>query len=215
MMSKLNTVIIADNYGIMRRGLIDIIRENWGHVNILEAKTFDQALLYLKKPVDLLILDINMPGCNRVTMLDMLKIQSTTKIKILMFSSDDGKIFALRYMQAGANGYLNKNSDEPEVILAIQTVMDGRRYVCKQMKDYMLNSFLANREQSTNPLYLLSAREMEVAHHLSQGKGVLEISVMLNLKMGTISTYKVRTFEKLGVRSTVELAEKLKLYAVF
>lgn len=214
MLPKLNKVIIADDHGIVRRGITNIIRENWGAVDVLQAETFEEALLYLQKPVDLLILDINMPGGNKVTMLDMVKNMQPTA-KILMFSSYDEKIFARRYMQAGANGYLNKNSDEPDIIIAIQTVMEGRKYLSEQMKDNMLDSVLGNHEQSINPLGLLSDREMEVALYLSQGKGVLKIAMIMNLKMGTVSTYKVRTFEKLGVKSTVELAEKLKLYAAF
>ncbi len=213
MNAKLTNAIIADDHGIVRRGVINIIRENWAAVNVLQAETFEQALFHLQKPVDLLILDINMPGGNKIAMLDIVKSMQP-KIKILMFSSYDEKIFAMRYIQAGANGYVNKNSDEQDIIKAIQTVMEGRKYVSQEMKESLLETF-SNNEPGDNPLSLLSNRELEVALHLAQGLGVLEISKIMNLQMGTISTYKVRTFEKLGVKSTIELAEKFKLYSSF
>lgn len=212
MATKLTKIIIADDHGIVRRGIINIILENWGSVNILQAETFEQVLFHLQKPADLLILDINMPGGNKVEMLDVVK-SFQRKIKILMFSSYHERIFALRYIQAGADGYLNKNSDELEIIKAIHTVMEGRKYVSQVMKDSLLDMFATDHEQGANPLNLLSNRELEVGLHLSQGVGVLEISKIMNLQMGTISTYKVRTFEKLGVKSIVELAEKFKLYS--
>lgn len=212
MTTKLTKIIIADDHGIVRRGIINIILENWGSVNILQAETFEQVLFHLQKPADLLILDINMPGGNKVEMLDVVK-SFQRKIKILMFSSYHERIFALRYIQAGADGYLNKNSDELEIVKAIHTVMEGRKYVSQVMKDSLLDMFATDHEQGANPLNLLSNRELEVGLHLSQGVGVLEISKIMNLQMGTISTYKVRTFEKLGVKSIVELAEKFKLYS--
>jgi DNA-binding NarL/FixJ family response regulator len=214
MASKLTKVIVADDHGIVRRGIINIIRENWGAINILQAETFEQALFHLHKPADLLILDINMPGGNKVGMLEIVKKLQHT-IKILMFSSYDEQMFALRYIQAGANGYLNKNSDELDIVKAIQTVMDGRKYVSQEMKDSLLDLHFNNNEHGLNPLSVLSNRELEVALHLSKGMGVLEISKMMDLRMGTISTFKARTFEKLGVKSIVELAEKFKLYSSF
>src|SRR5688500_16916013 len=107
MITKLTTIIIADDHGIVRRGIINIILENWGNVNILQAETFEQVLFHLQKPADLLILDINMPGGNKIEMLDVVK-SFQRRIKILMFYSYHEKIFALRYIQAGAAGYLNK-----------------------------------------------------------------------------------------------------------
>lgn len=94
---------------------------------------------------------------------------------------------------------MNKNSDELEIIKAIQTVMEGRKYISQVMRDSLLDMFATDNQQETNPLSLLSNRELEVGLHLSQGVGVLEISKIMNLQMGTVSTYKIRTFEKLGV----------------
>lgn len=212
MTARPTKMIIADDHSIVRRGIMNIILENWGTIDVLQAETFAQVLVHLQKPADLLILDINMPGGNKVEMLDVVK-SFQPKIKILMFSSYHEQIFAMRYIQAGANGYLNKNSDEKEIVKAIQTVMEGRKYVSQTMKDSLLDLFATDNEQGSNPLNLLSNRELEVGIHLAQGVGVLEISKLMNLQMGTISTYKMRTFEKLGVKSIVELAEKFKLYS--
>lgn len=214
MNAKLTKVIIADDHGIVRRGVINIIRENWGTINILQAETFEQTLAHLQKPADLLILDINMPGGNNIAMVKIIKsIQAKTKI--LMFSSYHENIFALRYLQAGANGYLSKNSDELEIVKAIHAVMEGRKYLSQEMKDSLLDIFSINGEEQINPLALLSNRELEVGIHLAQGTGVLEISKLMNLQIGTVSTYKARTFEKIGVKNIVALAEKFKLYASF
>jgi two-component system invasion response regulator UvrY len=210
--SKLTKVIIADAHGIMRRGVTNIIKEKWVEVTVLQAETFEQALFHLEMQADLLILDIDIPGGNGLSTLDLLRI-TKPKIKILIFSFYDEKIFAMRYIQAGANGYLNKNSHEQDLIKAIQTVMQGKRYISQELNDNLLD-MLANNEQGKDPLRLLSKRELEVALHLAQGMRVLEISKKLNLQMGTVSTYKIRTFEKLGVKSIVELAEKFKLHSL-
>jgi two-component system invasion response regulator UvrY len=214
MNAKLTKIIIADDHGIVRRGIINIIRENWGTVNILQAETFEQTLMHLRKPADLLILDINMPGGNNVAMINIIK-NMQERMKILIFSSYHENIFALRYLQAGANGYLSKHSDELEIIKAIQAVLEGRKYISEEMKAGLPDVISVNGEEETNPLTLLSNRELEVGIHLAQGTGVLEISRLMNLQMGTVSTYKARTFEKLGVKNIVALADKFKLYASF
>jgi two-component system invasion response regulator UvrY len=210
--TNLTKVIIADAHGIIRRGVINIIKEKWTGVNVLQADTFEQALSYLQMQADLLILDIDIPGGNSLSMLDLLRT-TKPKIKILIFSFYDEKIFAMRYIQAGANGYLNKNSHEQDLIKAIQTLMQGKRYISQELNDNLLDMF-ANNEKGKDPLLLLSNRELEVALYLAQGMRVLEISKKMNLQMGTISTYKIRTFEKLGVKSIVELVEKFKLYSL-
>jgi len=179
-------------------------------VEVSQVGTFNEALECINKgKVDLVILDINLPGGNNIQMVDSLKAIQTD-IKIIIFSSYDEKIYAARYLKAGAKGYLNKETSNKEIKKAIQSVLSGGVYMSDVVKDLMLYGVL-NIESSQNPLGALSNREIEVAQLLITGQSVTQISTTLNLKLSTISTYKNRIFEKLNVNNIVQLLEKFKV----
>lgn len=204
-------IIIADDHGVVRRGIANIINENWERTSFSFADSFDQAVVKLNESADLLILDINMPGGNKFTMVDEAR-RLQPNIKILIFSSYNESIYAGRYLQAGANGYLQKNSEEPEIVNAIGTVLAGKKYVSNQLKDSLVDAFEESYFHNKNPINSLSNRELEIGMLLVSGSGVLEISNKLNIQMGTVSTYKGRIFDKLRVKSVVELVGKFQLY---
>ncbi|WP_443939332.1 response regulator [Pedobacter sp. MW01-1-1] len=202
-------VLIADDHEIVRRGLKSLISDFWSGVEFLYASTFDAALTELEKAPNLVIVDVNLPGGNNLKVIDQIKsVQANAKI--LVFSSLNENIYAVPYLKAGASGYLTKNAEESEIVTAITTILAGSRYSSKNVKENMFNSILGN--DADNPFTKLSGRELEVAELLTKGVGVLEISNQLNLQMGTVSTYKLRLFQKLKIKSIIELAEKMSIY---
>lgn len=203
------TVLIADDHEIIRRGLKSLISDFWGGVEIIDASTLEQALVETEKSPSLIIIDVNLPGGNNLKVIDQIKLVQPNA-KILVFSSLNENIYAVPYLKSGASGYLTKNAEESEIVTAITTILAGSRYSSRNVKENMFNSILGN--DVDNPFTKLSGRELEVAELLTKGIGVLEISNQLNLQMGTVSTYKLRLFQKLKIKSIIELAEKMSIY---
>ena len=202
-------MLIADDHEIIRRGLRSLISDYWIGVEILEAGTMATALTATEKFPSLIIVDVNLPGGNNLKVIEQLKLVQSNA-KILVFSSLNENIYAVPYLKAGASGYLMKNAEESEIVTAITTILAGSRYSSRNVKENMFNSILGN--DADNPFTKLSGRELEVAELLTKGVGVLDISHQLNLQMGTVSTYKLRLFQKLKIKSIIELAEKMSIY---
>lgn len=204
-------ILIADDHSVVRQGVSLILREFFTDMEVTQVDTFNLALDMLNREVfSLILLDINLPGGNSITMIDDVKaIQNNARI--LVFSAYDEEQYALRYIQAGADGYLNKLSSEDKIILAVKTVLNGERYMGDTIKN-MLRQY-PEAILYENPFFMLSNREMEITLLLVNGEGNLEIANKLNIRMSTVSTYKSRIFEKLGVNNVVSLAEKYKLHA--
>jgi len=182
------------------------------NAQVVEAETLDQAITQLEsRPFDLLILDINIPGGNNLQMIDAIRLRQPG-IKILMFSGYEEQLFALNYIQAGADGYLVKYSSEEEIKTALRMVMNNEKYISAAVKDQLLARLHQPRPVTENPLNSLSAREREVLNLLMKGSSIAKIADTLHLQVTTVSTYKTRIFEKMGADNIVALIEKVKLY---
>jgi len=202
-------ILLADDHSVVRHGISLILREVYGNAEILHADNFNEVLLKLKEKVSLIFLDINLPGGNSPKMIEKIR-EKNSKVNILMFSAYDEEQYALRYIHAGANGFLNKDSSDAEILLAVRSVLKTGKYISPSIKEKILeNVFL---KTPINPLETLSDREAEVARLLAKGEGNLEIANRLNIQMTTVSTYKNRIFEKLKINNVVSLVEILKIY---
>ncbi|SFC15994.1 DNA-binding response regulator, NarL/FixJ family, contains REC and HTH domains [Parapedobacter composti] len=208
-------VLIADDHGIVRLGTSIVIKEALPLANITQAGDVDELIRFLsEKQYDLLLLDINMPGGNNITMVEkVLAVQPG--IKILVFSSYDETLYALRYLQAGASGYLSKNASKTELKNAILAVVQRGKYMSPEIQELYYHTLTMGKSfiAADNPLNKLSNREVDVAKYLVQGMGIQDVSKTLNLSTSTVSTYKTRIFEKLQVNNLVELIEKFRLYS--
>lgn len=209
-------ILITDDHDIVRLGASIVIKETIPDAVIHQATDFKETLKLLKdRKYEMLLLDINMPGGNNIRMIqDVLSIQPD--VKILVFSSYEENIYALRYLQAGASGYIHKNSTKEDLKNAIKSVLKKGRYMSPEVSNLYLETLTAGKSSqvSANPLNLLSNREMDVAKLLVKGLSIAEVSKTLGLKNSTISTYKTRIFEKLQVENIRELIEKFRLYEV-
>ncbi|MCK7554154.1 response regulator transcription factor [Chitinophaga sedimenti] len=201
-------MLLADDHAIIRFGLKQIITEAFSNVSIREATTFDEAIgIAGREPIDLLILDINLPGGNSIQMLDSIRLRQP-KIKILIFSALEEQLYAINYLQAGADGFLQKSSEESEVKKAIETILGNEKYLSTSTRQRLLDKAGDNRHQ--NPFDSLSAREVDIMNQLIKGTPVAKIAEILNLHISTVSTYKTRLYTKLGVTNIIELLEKIK-----
>lgn len=207
-------ILIADDHAIVRHGTMLFINEWLPGARITEADNFNKVVKTLEEhSFDLLILDINIPGGNNIQMIDVARLKQPG-IRILIFTAYDEQLYAIRYLQAGANGYLHKLASEDQIKKAIETVLNDEQYMSRDVKDNLLRMVMFNGKKNTqsNPLNTLSNREIEVARFLVQGLSLMEISKTLHLQISTVSTYKNRIFEKLSIGNLVELVEKVRLY---
>ena len=203
-------ILLADDHSVVRQGISMILKESYEDLTILHAADFNEALHLLgTNLLYLIVLDISIPEGKGVQMVEMIK-EISPEIKILMFSAYEEELYALRYLKAGADGYLNKLSSETEFRIAFKAMIEDGTYMSEAIKKKIISASL--NKKSDNPLDILSNREIEIARLLVKGEGNLEIANKLNLQNSTVSTYKNRIFEKLSINNTVALVSLLQAY---
>lgn len=202
--------LVADDHTVVRQGLSMIIKELYEKAIIIQVENFVSIIEVLKnEPIEVLILDINFPDGNSISIIpEVKKIQP--EVKIMIFSAFDESVHALRFFNAGANGFLNKLSEEDEIKQAISTLVSEGKFMSTLTKEKILNSYLSGNK--VNPIEHLSAREIEIARLLVKGYGNLEISNALEIQKTTVSTYKKRIFEKLQIDNLAALIETFTFF---
>jgi DNA-binding NarL/FixJ family response regulator len=206
------SVLIAEDHTMVRHGTSMLLKELFPDGKVSQAINFEQLLELLgHQPFDLLILDINIPGGDSLQMIDVVRLRQPS-IKILVFSAYDEQLFAIRYLQAGANGYLMKDATEEEMKNAIRAVLKNDVYLSGEVQQLLLSNATTKKITGINPLLTLSSRETEVMQQLVKGKKLAAIAQQLSLQVSTVNTYKTRIFAKLEVSNVVELVQKIQLY---
>jgi len=205
----MTNILIAEDHAIVRLGISILLKNLYPGTNVLEVDDFNEAIKVINQhPIDLIILDINIPNGNSIQMIDTIRVRQPDT-KILIFSAYDEDLYAQRYIEAGANGFLSKGARGPEIDKAIKTVLNYDIYASEYVKQSLLQR-LADKNAVSNPLQTLSNRETEVMQLLIEAKSVSEISNILNLQISTVSTYRKRIFEKLSIKNIVELIQKYR-----
>ncbi|KAB7627694.1 UvrY/SirA/GacA family response regulator transcription factor [Alkalilimnicola sp. S0819] len=196
-------VVLVDDHQLVRSGIRRILDEAEGIQVIAEAASGEEALKLVREHHPTVVLmDVNMPGIGGLEATrKLLRIDENLKIIALTVHVDEP--YPSRLLEAGAAGYLTKGCDEQEIIGAIRAVARGERYIGADIARQMALSNLNGN--SRNPFDKLSQREVQVMMMITQGVKVQEISDTLCLSPKTVSTYRYRLYEKLGVQNDVEL----------
>ncbi|MCF0074072.1 response regulator transcription factor [Dyadobacter sp. CY261] len=207
------SILIADDHQLVRKGLQMVVKDVLGYnVGVEFAENGRQVIEKVtEKDFDLLITDLNMPETNDLALIpDILSIRP--KLRILVVTMKPDKVFATRFFQAGALGYVNKN--EPDAVLAeaIQVVSQGRRYISRSQGDIFSNALMGN--VANTPFDKLSKREFEVTLLLLKGYGALEVSNALSISASTASSYRCRVFDKLEIKNLLELNHLAQVYQI-
>lgn len=206
-------VAIADDHGAVRLGMKYLVQE-WMPEAVVHFAEDIPALLRLlaNEPVHIVVLDINIPGGNNFHVLKMIR-DVRADAKVLVFSAFEEQRYALRYVDAGADGYLQKNAEDNEVKEALDTVFRDRKYLSATLKDQLVQNRMNHGAESTgNPMDRLTDRELEVCHLLVDGKGVSEIANTLFIHTSTVGTYKNKIYKKFDVRNIKELIDSFNDY---
>lgn len=204
-------IIVADDHGIVRMGLLQTLKRLLPDSSVIEVEDFKSMYQVIaSQELDLAIMDVNMPNGTVQEAIDYIKIHQP-KLKILIFSSQDEDLYAMRYLKMGAGGYLSKQSEYSVIETAVTSMLATGRYVSEVVKDAMFFETVQGTTKSS-PVELLSDRELQIANKLAEGLPLKEISNQLHLHSSTISTYKNRLFEKLKIKSIPELVDIVRMY---
>ena len=196
-------ILIVDDHAILRRGLQEILEREFRDVRIGGAGTAEQALTQLdSEKWDLVILDITMPGRSGVDVLRNLKALRP-KLPVLVLSMHPEDQYGKRVLKAGASGYMNKESAPEELIKAVRKLLSGGRYVSPTLAETLAVDL--GRDDGTPAHERLSDREFEVLRKMASGKTVGQIAQELHLSVPTVSTYRARILEKMGMSTNAEL----------
>lgn len=208
----IDRILIADDHGIVRMGLSLMIKKLRPQASIQEVDHYGAVLQAIGSSVyDLIILDVNMPNGTFQETLEIIKIKCPNT-KVMVFSSQDENLYAIRYLKMGADGFLHKLAPEEEIQKALEKMLNKGSYVSEEVKDAMVFNAINKNVPLDSPLQLLSDREIEISELLMKGIPMKDISNELNLHVSTISTYKTRVFKKLDINSIPELIDVFRLY---
>ena len=194
---------IADDHPIVREGLRRIATEEPGIAVAGEASTAVELFELLdKSAVDVVLLDVSMPGATFVETLTELRERHPT-VRILVLSVHPEDQWAMRALRAGAAGYLTKDRSPEQLVEAIRRVARGGKYVSDTLAEKLAG--LVDLARTRAPHELLSDREFEVLRALGSGMAVKDVAEQLRLSAKTVSTYRTRLLEKMNLRSTADL----------
>jgi two-component system, NarL family, invasion response regulator UvrY len=201
---KVIQVFIADDHEIVRNGIRNLIAGRTDMVVCGEADSGDAVIEAADHQTwDVLILDVNMPGCNGFEVIKHLKTHKNCP-RIVVFSMYKEDNFAVALIRAGARGFINKKRSPQELIDAVLKVSNGEYYITDAINDYLLENQISLQNE---PHESLSAREYEIFLFLLEGKSSVEIAKLLGLSANTIHTFVSRIKVKLGVNSIVDIVK--------
>ncbi len=199
-------ILIVDDHTIVHRGLRQIVAEEPDMVVAGEARNGQEGLALVQaQPWDLVVLDVSMPGRGGLDVLKELK-QVRPNLPVLVLSMYPEEQYAIRALRLGASGYMTKESAPEELIGAIRKVVAGGRYVSASLAETLAGSLVAvDRQGDRLPHETLSNREYHVLRLIASGKSVTDIADELALSVKTISTYRARVLEKMGMKTNADL----------
>lgn len=196
-------ILIADDHAIVRRGLKQILLEEYPSAQVGEVADAESLVTeVVTNDWEIIICDMNMPGRSGLDALSQIK-QIAPHIPVLIMSMYPEDQYALRVLKAGASGYLGKETIHEHIIRAIQTVQLGKKFITPAVAEKLADAVREDSEKE--PHELLSDREFDVFKLLAAGSSVSEIAHQLSLSTTTVSTYRTRILSKMNIRSNADL----------
>lgn len=202
--------LLVDDHIVVRSGIHGLLTELFTPCIVHEAGDSESATEKLKQNnYDLIMMDIQMPNSDTLGLMEYIKIRYPDA-KVLIFSMSAENIYAKRFFNAGAKGFLSKDSSLEEIKKAVNLVLNNRKYISETFAESLADASFSGTPD--NPFEKLSPREFEIVSLLLKGQTVSDISKTLHLQISTVGTHKSRIFEKLGVTNILELKELANSY---
>lgn len=196
-------ILIADDHAIVRKGLRQLILEDYPTAVIGEVGDVESLIgCVIKEEWDIIICDISMPGRSGLEALQQIK-EIKPLVPVLIMSMHPEDQYALRVFKAGASGYLSKDAIHQELIPAIQVIRGGRKFITPGIAEKLVGALDADSPKE--PHDYLSNREFDVLKMLAAGKSITEIATQLSLSATTVSTYRSRILEKTRLKNNADI----------
>ncbi|MGE8374652.1 MAG: response regulator [Diaphorobacter nitroreducens] len=196
-------VVLCDDHAVLRRGIRDTLTESPDIHVTGEAGSYPELREVLRTAAcDVLLLDLNLPGRSGLEVMASLK-ETHPDIKVLIVSMYPEDQYALRCLKAGAHGYANKAGDPVQLIAAVQTIVQGRKYLTPEVAQLLADSLAQSTPEL--PHESLSERELQTLVKIASGKRLSDIAEELMLSPKTVSVYRARVLEKLKLANNAEL----------
>ena len=196
-------VVLCDDHAVLRRGIRDTLTESPDIHVTGEAGSYPELREVLRTAAcDVLLLDLNLPGRSGLEVMASLK-ETHPDIKVLIVSMYPEDQYALRCLKAGAHGYANKAGDPVQLITAVQTIVQGRKYLTPEVAQLLADSLAQPTPEL--PHESLSERELQTLVKIASGKRLSDIAEELMLSPKTVSVYRARVLEKLKLANNAEL----------
>ena len=195
-------VLLVDDHAVVRKGMKAILEDELSAVSVAEAGSGDEALAALSNSFDVVVLDLSMPGRSGIDLLAEIKTRHP-KLPILIVSLHGEEQFAVRALRAGAAGYLTKAAAPEQLVAAVVKVARGGRYVTESLAERLADNVAGGGIGA--PHERLSDREFDVLRGIASGSTVSEIAEQMHLSVKTVSTYRGRLLEKMGMTTNAEI----------
>jgi two-component system, NarL family, invasion response regulator UvrY len=196
-------VILCDDHALIRRGIRETLSEAVDIRVVGEAADYGELRSLMRTTrCDVLVLDINLPGRSGLDVLHVLKDEAAP-VKVLVVSMFPEDQYAIRALRGGAYGYVNKAGDPQVIVQAVRTVAQGRKYVTPEIAQMLVESLTAASPGQAHES--LSDRELQTLTMIASGKRLSDIASELTLSPKTVSVYRARVLQKLGLANNSEL----------
>ena len=196
-------ILVADDHAVVRRGLIEILADEFTGAQFGEAGDTGEALQGIRSQEwDVIVLDLTMPGRGGLFVLEELR-SASRRPPVIVLSMHPEDQYAVRALRAGASAYLTKDTASTELVGAVRKVLAGGRYITASLADRLVSLLGRDADQ---PLHeALSDREHQVMCMIASGETVSSIAKELSLSAKTVSTYRARCMEKMAMKTNSEL----------
>jgi DNA-binding NarL/FixJ family response regulator len=196
-------VLVADDHAVVRKGVAQILSDESDIEIIGEAGDYGEIRRQLRDAAcDVLVLDVQLPGKNGIEIAKALR-EEVPRLGILMLSSYPEDQYAVRALKAGARGYLTKSSAPERIVEAVRTVAGGRKYISPEAALALADT--VSGDKTDHPHETLSDREFQVLRLIASGRRLADIATQLALSPKTVSVYRARILDKMGLASNAEL----------
>ena len=196
-------IILCDDHAMVRRGIRDTLCEASDIQVVAEAASYSEVREALRNhPCDVLVLDLNLPGRGGLEVLASLR-ESSSAVRVLVVSMFPEDQYAIRALKAGAQGYLNKAGDPAQLVVAVRTLMQGKKYVTAAVSQMLVDHLSSPGSAALHAA--LSERELQTLTKIASGRRLADIATELMLSPKTVSVYRARVLEKLKLTNNSEL----------
>lgn len=196
-------VVLCDDHAMVRRGIRDTLVEAVDIQITGESSSYAEVREVLRNvPCDVLVLDLNLPGRGGMEVLASLR-EADSPIRVLIVSMFAEDQYAIRCLRAGAHGYLNKAGDPADLVNAVRTIAQGRKFVTPAVSELLVDSLATPGTEALHST--LSEREMQTLMKIASGRKLSDIALELMLSPKTVSVYRSRLLEKLKLANNAEL----------